>query len=121
MLRKCCLSLAALAALGLGLGAASTAQAGHGHGGGHHGGHGGHGGHHHYDDHHHHHHHSAYRGGYGYGFGYAGPSQVRSIYGPAYQSYYRVPTSGYGYGGRGYDSCYGPSYRRGGVSVSFGF
>ena len=117
MLRKCCLSLAAVAALGLSLGAASTAQAGHGHGGGHHGGH-----HDHYDDHyHHHHHHSAYRGGYGYGFGYAGPSQVRSIYGPAYQSYYRVPTSGYGYGGRGYDSCYGPSYRRGGVSVSFGF
>lgn len=110
MLRKCCLSLAAVAALGLGLGAASTAQADHGHGGGHHGGH-----------HDRHHYQSGHRGGYGYGFGYSGPTQVRSIHGPAYQSYYRVPTSGYGYGGRGYDSCYGSSYRRGGVSVSVGF
>ena len=126
MLRKSWLVLAAVAAMGVGWGAASSAEAGHPHGG-HHGGH-----HDHYDDyHHHHHHHAGYRGyrgygGYGgYGFGYSGPTNVRSIYGPSYQSFYGTRYSGYrggyGYGGRGYDSCYAPSYGRGGVSISFGF
>jgi hypothetical protein len=123
MLRKIGLALAAVAAIRVGWGAASSAEAGHPHRG-HHGGH-----HDHYDDyHHHHHHHAGYRGysGYGgYGFGYSGPTNVRSIYGPSYQSFYGTRYSGYrggyGYGGRGYDNCYGPSYGRGGVSISFGF
>ena len=118
MVRKTWFALAALAAIGVTFGAVSSAEAGHGRGG-----------HHHHDDYHrhhdhHHHHHAAYRGGNGYGgygFGTSGPSNVRSIYGPAYHSYYGTRHSGYGYGGRGYDRCYGPSYGRGGVSFSIGF
>ena len=123
MLRKSWLALAAVAAIGLGIGAASSAQAEHGHGG-HHGGH--HGSRHdyHHDHHYDHHRHHAGYGYRGYGFGYSGPTVVRSFYGPTYPSsyYYGSGYGGYGDHGRGgYGGCNGPSYGRGGVSVSIGF
>jgi hypothetical protein len=124
MVRKTWFALAVLAAIGVTFGASPTAEAGQGRGGQH----GRHDYHRHHDHHHHHHHHAGYRGGYGYGgygFGQNGPTNVRSIYGPAYHSYYGTRYTGYGagygYGGRGYDRCDGPSYGRGGVSFSIGF